>query len=271
MNNALSFTKFLDTLGCRLRIGYYWSAKSDNDTRVIVTIWDDEITEGRHLFLPRGEPSPPWTKLPGFHEMKRHIELAMRGNVELLGVLCHAKEPNAVPRERAYYDESKLLTLDIADEPDGVYLVVTGEVSVEAALQGPVRQKKKSRPSALDDLAEPPPEGVEQPERVQTTSTVFYRNAMVRNYVLKRANGHCEYCGKEGFLIRNDDRYLETHHILALSEQGADDVSNVIGLCADHHKQAHYGVDADRLNGEMKEIVAGRERGSDHIGPNDNQ
>jgi 5-methylcytosine-specific restriction protein A len=261
MKNALSFTKFLDTLGCRLRIGYYWSAKSDNDKRVIVTIWDDEITEGKHLIIPLAEPFPPWTKLPGFFEMKRHIELAKQGNVELLGVLCHPKDPNAVPRERAYYDDSKLLTLDIASEPDGVYVVVTGEVSVEAARQGPVNQKMTARPLALEDLAEPPPEGIAQPERVQATSTVFYRNAMVRNYVLKRANGRCEYCEKQGFLMSNGDRYLETHHILALSEQGADSVSNVIGLCPDHHKQAHFGVDAHRLNDEMTAIVVAKEQG----------
>lgn len=193
--------------------------------------------------------------------MQRHIDMAVRGDVELLGVLCHAKDPNAEPRERAYYDDSRLLTLDIADEPDGIYLVVTGEVSVEMARQGLVKQKMTARPSAFDDLSEQPPEGVEQPERVQTTTTGFYRNAMVRNYVLKRANGHCEYCGKEGFVMCNGEHYLETHHILALSEQGADSVSNVIGLCPNHHKQAHYGVDADRLNDEMTAIVVGKERG----------
>lgn len=261
MKNALSFTKFLGSLNCRLRIGYYWSAKSDNDKRVIVTIWDDEITDGRHLIVPRIEPFPAWTKLPGFHEMKRHVELAQQGNVELLGVLCHAKDPNAEPRERAYYDETKLLTLEIADEPDGVYFVVTGEASVEAARQGMVKQKITARPSAFDDLAESPPEGIEHPERVPATSTVFYRNAMVRKYVLKRANGRCEYCKNEGFLMLNGERYLETHHILALSERGGDSVSNVIGLCACHHKQAHYGVDAGRLNAEMAEIVARKEGG----------
>jgi 5-methylcytosine-specific restriction protein A len=261
MKNALSFTKFLDTLGCRLRIGYYWSAKSDNDKRIVATLWDDQIVEAKYLARPKTEPMPPWTKLPGYFEMQRHIDMAMQGNVELLGVLCHAQDPNAVPRERAYYDDSKLLTLDIADELDGIYLVVTGEVSVEVARQGPIKQKMTARPSAFDDLSEPPPEGVERPERVQATTTGFYRNAMVRNYVLKRANGCCEYCDKEGFVMRNGERYLETHHILALSEQGADSVSNVIGLCPNHHKQAHYGVDADRLNDKMTAIVVGKERG----------
>lgn len=261
MQNKLSFTKFLDTLDCHLRIGYYWSAKSEDDRRVIFTLWDDQLVDGRYLFIPKAVPPPSWTSLPGFREMRRHIELVLQGHAEVLGVLCHAKNPDLEPRERAYYDESKLLVLEIEDKPEGVYGVVAGEVSVAAARQGSVKGKVTPRPSAFDDLVEHPPEGNEQPERLQIITTAFYRNAMVRSHVLKRANGRCEYCSKEGFLMRNGERYLETHHILALSEKGADSVCNVIGLCPEHHKQAHYGVDADQLNSEMLQIAIARERG----------
>ena len=41
----------------------------------------------------------------------------------------------------------------------------------------------------------------------------------------------CEYCKKQG----ND-----IHHIIYRSQQGNDDISNLICLCRDCHDRAHY-------------------------------
>jgi 5-methylcytosine-specific restriction protein A len=81
---------------------------------------------------------------------------------------------------------------------------------------------------------------------------------MVRRYVIRRAQGKCELCGKLGFIMPDGRRYLETHHILSLATNGADSVDNVIGLCADHHREAHYGIGADSLNDRMLDILRNR-------------
>jgi 5-methylcytosine-specific restriction protein A len=41
--------------------------------------------------------------------------------------------------------------------------------------------------------------------------------------------------------------YVEAHHVIALSAAGPDTVENVIALCPSHHREAHYGKQADLL------------------------
>lgn len=85
-----------------------------------------------------------------------------------------------------------------------------------------------------------------------------YRDPNVRRLVLNRSEGACELTGVPGFLMANGRRYLETHHIIPLSEGGADAVENVIALSADAHRQAHFGVNRDELRERCLDIVAHR-------------
>ncbi|MCX7190606.1 MAG: HNH endonuclease signature motif containing protein [Methylotenera sp.] len=251
MENALSLTRFIATLGCKLRIGYYWSAKSEDNSRIIFTIWADQLENGRYLLWPNVEPMPAWTRLSGAHEWHDHIEIALKGNVEILGVLCHAVDSSALPRLRDYYDEKSIFVMNIGEHDGNLTAVVVGEVDVDVARNGKVSEYISPHKSALDDLFDSIPEGVESPETTPLSGVVFRRDQMVRSYVLSRAHGYCEYCGKEGFLMPSGKKYLEAHHIIALSCQGPDKVNNVIALCADHHREAHFGVDKEQLNAGM--------------------
>lgn len=248
--NKQSVTKFLASLGCKLRIGYYWSAKSDNNDRVIFTIWDDQLDNGRYVLLP--EDNPPWASLPGAYEMRRHFPIAMTPGVEVLGMRCRAKDTEADTRSRAYYDETDLLVLSITIENGATIATVIGEVSVESARKGTIANTIRKTVDAIYDLDEIP-NGVEFPQRIMGSSSGFLRDRMIRDYVVKRSNGMCEYCGVEGFEMPNGRRYIEAHHLIALSNNGADTIANVIGLCAAHHREAHYGVHAERLNIQMQE------------------
>jgi 5-methylcytosine-specific restriction enzyme A len=86
------------------------------------------------------------------------------------------------------------------------------------------------------------------------------RDPAVRNNVKRRANGHCEYCGKSGFVDAAGEAYLECHHIIALANQGHDQMWNVIALCPDHHREAHFGRLAEELERKMTFIVKRKER-----------
>lgn len=70
---------------------------------------------------------------------------------------------------------------------------------------------------------------------------VFVRDPNVRRRALVRAAGRCEWCGALGFTTDDGSVFLETHHVVPLSEAGADRVSNVVALCANHHREAHFG------------------------------
>lgn len=84
-------------------------------------------------------------------------------------------------------------------------------------------------------------------KKSKTQSEVFVRNPRIRNRVLKRANGKCELCGSKGFFMNDGSVFLETHHIIPLSENGKDIVENVAALCPNHHREAHYGKKAEDI------------------------
>lgn len=99
--------------------------------------------------------------------------------------------------------------------------------------------------SALDDL------GAEDPARVLYAGYTYLRDPKVRAAVLVRAAGHCEYCGEQGFLKPDGSHYVETHHVIALANDGADKLTNVIALCPNDHRKAHFSHDRDSIEREM--------------------
>lgn len=87
-------------------------------------------------------------------------------------------------------------------------------------------------------------------ETFERTGKVYSRSAEVRRLVLDRAAGHCERCGVIGFETENG-LYLETHHVVPLSESGRDWTGNVIALCPTCHRQAHFALDRQVLKAEL--------------------
>jgi len=90
------------------------------------------------------------------------------------------------------------------------------------------------------------------------TGTAFVRSPAVRMAALQRSLGKCEYCNAPGFSTPDGRTYLETHHIQPLSEGGADAITNVIALCPNHHREAHFGNQGENMRIEMQEIVQRR-------------
>ncbi len=83
-----------------------------------------------------------------------------------------------------------------------------------------------------------------KPLQITVKQTVFQRNPYVIAEALFRANGHCEKCKKPAPFIRDHDNspYLEVHHITTLADGGDDTIENVIALCPNCHRHAHYGT-----------------------------
>ncbi len=82
---------------------------------------------------------------------------------------------------------------------------------------------------------------VEAPQRREVQGSGYIRSALVRAEVLRRAAGVCEACGDSGFRMANGAIYLETHHVVPLSQSGPDVVWNVVAVCANDHRVAHFG------------------------------
>jgi hypothetical protein len=97
---------------------------------------------------------------------------------------------------------------------------------------------------------------------IQTEQNLLGRRPEVRERVsrsiergsvgqkLKRASGFkcqlCEALGLNpiGFMKANDEPYVEAHHATPVSELevGSLSASNIMILCANHHRQLHYGT-----------------------------
>lgn len=91
------------------------------------------------------------------------------------------------------------------------------------------------------------------PTKVSYEATAFVRDPEVRRLVLKRARGICELCGVRGFEMVSGALYLETHHVVPLSEDGPDNLWNVVAICANDHRRAHYSADRDAIRESLRQ------------------
>lgn len=80
--------------------------------------------------------------------------------------------------------------------------------------------------------------------RTSVTSVIYYyRNRFVAAQALARAAGKCEACHQSAPFTRasNGNPYLEIHHKQRLADDGDDTLANVLALCPNCHRKAHYG------------------------------
>jgi len=158
------------------------------------------------------------------------------------------------------------------DDATGDTLLVRGVeppgVEPTTPAPGPALEPSEARSSVVpqpgaEDL--PPPVGApayvdqfSEPAAVaarQATVLVRDRSAAVRANVLTRSQGRCEFCARPGFLTAAGAIYLETHHVVPLAEDGPDHESNVVALCPEDHRRAHYGAERLAIAGQLCELL----------------
>lgn len=106
-----------------------------------------------------------------------------------------------------------------------------------------------------DQFSLSPPDG--KSGKREVTATVRERDPEVRRFALQRAKGKCQFCGAPGFQLSNGSTFLETHHVIPLSEGGVDSVCNVVALCPNHHREAHYGSNAEAIREHLLSVLSG--------------
>ncbi len=84
------------------------------------------------------------------------------------------------------------------------------------------------------------------PEKKEYITEQYSRNSKVRELVIKEANGICQGCKKRSFEKENGEIYLEVHHKIYLSQNGADTTENCVALCPNCHKNEHFGKEKNR-------------------------
>lgn len=92
-----------------------------------------------------------------------------------------------------------------------------------------------------------------------TLKKTYIRNPIIALYAKTRANGVCELCGESAPFSVDEKPFLESHHIIPLSEGGKDSIDNVAALCPNCHRKVHYlknteDIKAIRENVKKNEI-----------------
>ncbi|WP_242076336.1 hypothetical protein [Brevundimonas diminuta] len=161
----------------------------------------------------------------------------------------------------------------LKDDLDQGRAVVLEEVRLSAASAD--HQGAAADSPANDDLQLPPSStlsgdllaeletkyGAAAPEVREKVSRYIERGP-VGDWV-KRANGYrCQVCealqlDPIGFRKRSGEPYVEAHHVMPVSkgEIGSLAASNILTVCANHHRQLHFGQVDVRISAQTFEIT----------------
>jgi len=92
------------------------------------------------------------------------------------------------------------------------------------------------------------PQGQSKPSVINTRKIVYYRDPLVKAWVLENAKGMCECCNEKApFIMENGHPFLEIHHIKPLSEGGSDTITNTIAICPNCHRKLHLGINRKKI------------------------
>ena len=100
------------------------------------------------------------------------------------------------------------------------------------------------------------PKGNLTPPKDLNDSTGFRRSAEVAAWTLYHANGVCSLCEQPApFVSKYGQPYLEVHHVHPLGEGGPDTVDNVVALCPNCHRRAHFSKETRAIRAKLAELV----------------
>jgi hypothetical protein len=102
--------------------------------------------------------------------------------------------------------------------------------------------------ASADDLTSLQNKYIRASPEVKERVSKYIERGSVGRFVKKALGFKCQICdglGREslGFRMRNGELYVEAHHVMPVSvgKVGSLAASNVMVVCANHHRQLHYG------------------------------
>lgn len=155
-------------------------------------------------------------------------------------------------KEEIGWDSSKVKFRRLDSEPWQIvsYSLETGNFKFKRGYSETLNEEvtDSSSKQFVDQFEAPSEVGTSQ-----TASKQYIRKKEVRLAALVRSNGFCELCGEQGFKVDDEKVYLETHHVIPLSEAGYDEIWNVVALCPNDHKKAHFSISKNEIRKELIE------------------
>lgn len=78
------------------------------------------------------------------------------------------------------------------------------------------------------------------PLQLEALAKKYERDPELTKIIKLLRGGKCQLCGFS-FKTKSGDDYVECHHLEHLADSGLDISLNILVLCANHHRQFHYG------------------------------
>lgn len=224
---------------------YNWSFIGDKV--VVLNLWYQEIVEIDGIVRYTLNPRETAQKATGIrvaraHQMDHAIQEAMTLHLPIRPIIIAGSRKDAGNTTTGV----KQRLLDSAEWSVESYDVDTGRCTLV---------RRKSQPTFIDQFTAWDEE-TESPKKKTVTSEVTERCPKIRRQALARANGYCQYCDTPGFTTRDGNIFLETHHVIPLSEGGPDTLGNVVALCPNHHREAHHGVTQGSIRHQLRAYLA---------------
>jgi 5-methylcytosine-specific restriction protein A len=163
---------------------------------------------------------------------------AYQGRVELADVPYHEIQKDADDKPRRVW----MFPMRLVGEATPIIDEKTLEKN-KAEKERVIRKLSDEKLLELASVAQ------KNPSTRKTLSTQFDRNLAVSELAKRRADGKCQLCNQDApFKNKDGEPYLETHHIILLSRNGEDTISNTVALCPNCHRKMHVlDLDSDRM------------------------
>lgn len=175
-------------------------------------------------------------------EVLKTTQYIYHGVVKLCGAPYQEMQPDEAGNLR------KVWMFPLRTVNDKITVDIT---SFSSYVAGQNQQAKKLSTNALKSQAEA--RAATTVANRSVTSKTYVRDPYISEYAKRRAGGICQLCKKPApFKDRDGDPYLESHHIVWLSNGGADSIENTVALCPNCHRKMHVlndPRDVEKLKG----------------------
>ncbi|MGN6828946.1 HNH endonuclease [Paucibacter sp. M5-1] len=231
---------------------YEWSFLQPGRV-VVLKLWHDKLIESnghieQHLnLIADARKEPTGSRVKRREHMRQAIHIAIDGKLPIRVIVMKARPPRITKTGK------KTRTVDHQILDPLPWAVVSGEANGGIVLRRGAPTAPYVDQYDCTENADATPKKKDVP-----AGSVFVRDPSVRRRVLAVAMGLCELCKQPGFQLPNGSVYLETHHVIPLSEGGPDSVDNVVAICPNDHREAHHGKLAGDIRTRLLDVIGKR-------------
>jgi 5-methylcytosine-specific restriction protein A len=114
------------------------------------------------------------------------------------------------------------------------------EVTIDQVRAIEEAHARMARRLSLGELKARAMKAKKQPAVRASQGSTYVRDAAVAEYARRLANGLCDLCQRPApFRNRQNEAYLESHHVIWLAKGGDDTIANTVALCPNCHRKMH--------------------------------